>query len=147
MLIGRGRERGTVLLMFPAAVLIMFVLGAIVIDVSLTHVRGRELETVAGSVANDALAGLDVAALRDGDGVVIDPLAARTHAEASIAAGALPDARLAELAIETDGQGRTVIAVTLELDVDLVMAPAVGDLDEITLRRTQRATIIGSDLP
>ncbi|GJM38790.1 MAG: hypothetical protein DHS20C19_21570 [Acidimicrobiales bacterium] len=125
----------------------MFVLGAIVIDVSLTHVRGDELESVAGSAANDALAGLDLVALRSGDGVQIDVDRATTFAEAGIAAGALPEAELTELTVGLDGQGRTVISVTLELSVDLVMAPAVGDLDSVTLRRTRSATILGSDLP
>ncbi|MEZ5165726.1 MAG: hypothetical protein R2695_04245 [Acidimicrobiales bacterium] len=49
-------EKGTVLLLFPTAVLIMVLLGAIVVDVGLTQVRARELDAVAGSAANDALA-------------------------------------------------------------------------------------------
>ena len=85
----RSSERGTVLLMFPAAVLIMFILGAMVIDVSLTQVRARELESAAASAANDALAGLDVGALRSGQGIVISEADARRLAEASIAAGRL----------------------------------------------------------
>ena len=57
-------EQGTVLLLFPAAALIMIVLGAMVIDVSLSQVRARELESVASSAANDALGALDVHHLR-----------------------------------------------------------------------------------
>ena len=49
--------------------------------------------------------------------------------------------------VARDDQGRAVIAVTLQLEVDLVMAPALGDLGEITLRRSARATVLGSDLP
>lgn len=139
--------RGTVLLLFPAAVLIMFVLGAIVIDVSVTRLRGDELESVAASAANDALAALDVDALRAGDGIRLDLDRARAEARAAIDAGSRPEARLVALTTERDERGRIVVAVTLELDVDLVMAPALGDLDEITLRRTARATILGSDLP
>ena len=138
-------DRGTVLLMFPAAVLIMFVLGAIVVDVGLTQVRGRELEAVAGSASNDALAALDADALRSGRGNVISHADAVAHAQASVAAGPLPDARVEAVNIEFDSRNRTVISVTLALEVDLVMAPAVGDIDQITLRRTGRATILGSD--
>jgi hypothetical protein len=141
------RQRGTILLLFPAAVLVMFLLGAIVIDVALTQVRARELEAVAGSAANDALAALDVAALRSGRGVAIDEAGARARVVAAIASGPLPDAVVEQVAISLDAQGRTVIAVTLRLDVGLVMAPAVGDLDVVTLRRTERATILGSELP
>lgn len=147
MLTSVERERGTVLLLFPAAILIMFVLGAIVIDVGLTHVRGDELEAVAGSAANDALGGLDVVSLRAGRGVRIDDERATALARAGIAAGVLPEAELVDLTVDIDGQGRTVISVTLELTVDLIMAPAIGDLGSVTLRRTGSATILGSDLP
>ena len=143
----RERERGTILLIFPAAVLVMFLLGAIVIDVALTQVRGRELEAVAGSAANDALAALDVAALREGRGVVIDEGNARARVAAAVANGPLPQAVTEQVTISVDPQGRTVIAVTLRLDVELVMAPAVGSLGEVRLRRTERATILGSELP
>jgi len=139
-------DSGTVLLMFPAAVLIMFVLGAIVVDVGLTQVRARELHAVADSAANDALAALDIDALRRGDGIVIDLAAARATAEAAVAGGPLSSASVEFVNVSTDTVGRTVIAVTLELHIDLVMAPAVGDLTEVTLRRTGRATVLGSEL-
>lgn len=138
-------DRGTVLLLFPAAVMIVFVLGAIVVDVNLTRLRGNELESAAASAANDAIAGLEVSALRSGEGVVIDPVRARRHIAASVEAGPLPAAEIVAITTTVDDQGRTVIAVTLELEVDLVMAPALGDLGEITLRRTARAVILGSD--
>ena len=142
-----GRDEGTILLIFPAALLIMFLLGAIVVDVALTQTRARELEAVAGSAANDALAALDIDALRDGRGVVIDEPAARARVLASVASGSLPAAVVEQVAISRDPQGRAVVAVTLRLDVDLVMAPAVGGLGDVTIRRTERATILGSDLP
>jgi hypothetical protein len=140
-------DRGTILLLFPAGMLIMFLLGAVVIDVGLTQVRARQLEAVAASAANDSLAALDISALRRGEGVVIHPAEARFHVEASIAAGPLPAATVEHVDVALDSQGRTVISVTLSLEVELVMAPGVGDLDRITLVRTERATVIGSDLP
>ena len=140
-------DEGTILLIFPAALLIMFLLGAIVVDVALTQTRARELEAVAGSAANDALAALDIGALRDGRGVVIDEPAARARVLASVASGSLPAAVVEQVVISRDPQGRAVVAVTLRLDVDLVMAPAVGGLGDVTIRRTERATILGSDRP
>lgn len=143
---GHGCDRGTVLLLFPAGVLVMFLLGAVVIDVSVTQLRARELEAVAAAAANDALAALDVAALRNGRGVVIDEGLAAEVAAHSIAAGPLPSATLEGVWVEVDGAGRTVIAVAVSLPVDLVMAPSVGSFDRVTLRRTERATILGSEL-
>lgn len=140
------RDRGTVLLLFPVAVLVMFVLGAIVIDVSLSRLRGRELEAVAASAANDALAALDVAALRSGEGIIISETDARAVVAASVGAGPLPAAQISDVAIARDAENRTVIDVTLRLDVDLVMAPAIGDLGTVTLERTERAVILGSNI-
>ena len=133
------------MLAFPAAVLIMFVLGALVVDVSLTQLRARELEAAAGTAANDALAALDVAELRRGNGLVIDAASARAQAEASVRAGPLPEAQVVAVTVTVDPVGRTVISVTLRLHVDLVMAPAVGSLGEITLQRTERAVVLGSE--
>lgn len=68
------RDRGSVLLLFPAAVLIMFVLAAIAVDLTAIHTRQRDLQAAATDAANDAAtAGLDEAALRAGLGYRIDP--------------------------------------------------------------------------
>ncbi len=132
------------LLMFPAAMLVMIVLGAIVIDVGLSQVRGRELESVAASAANDAAGSLDVNQLRSHGTVVFDRRKALVIAEAAISAGPLPNATVADLAITTDSLGRPEIAVTLELEVALVMAPALpSNLEVTTIRRTASVTVLG----
>ncbi|MDE0700453.1 MAG: hypothetical protein F4Y27_12700 [Acidimicrobiaceae bacterium] len=130
-------DRGTVLLMFPAALLIMVILGAIAIDVGYTTVRGRELRAVAASAANDSLAALDIAVLRTTGNVVIDESAARGIVAQAIALGPLPDAQLVD--IDING---FEIAVTLRLDIELVMAPALGNLKQVTLIRTERAIVL-----
>ena len=134
---GSRGSRGTVLLMFPAALLVMVVLGAIVIDVGYTTVRGRELRAVAASAANDSLAALDTATLRATGAAVIDESVAHRIVTQAIALGPLPDARVHE--VEING---FEIAVTLQLDIELVMAPALGDLKRVTLQRTGRAVVL-----
>lgn len=133
------------LFLFPSAVLIMALLGAMVVDVALAQTRGRELAGVAGSAANDALAALDIGALRNGDGIVVDHADALRHVERTVARGPLPEATVDEVRVDVDTSGRTVIEVTLRLEVDLVMAPAVGSFDRITLVRTERAVLLGSE--
>lgn len=123
--------------MFPAALLITVVLGAIAIDVGYTTVRGRELRAVAASAANDSLAALDVATLRATGATVIDENAAHGIVTRAIALGPLPDARVVD--VEING---FEIAVTLRLDVELVMAPALGNLKRVTLQRTGRAVVL-----
>ncbi len=133
----RTSDRGTVLLMFPAALMVMVVLGAIVIDVGYTATRGRELRAVAASAANDSLAALDIAVLRATGDVVIDASTAHRTVAQAIALGPLPDAQI--VGIDING---LEIAVTLRLEVELVMAPALGDLNRVTLIRTERAVVL-----
>ncbi len=143
-MLSNPRDRGTVLLLFPAAFLVMIILGAIVVDVGLSQVRGRELEAVAGSAANDALGSLDTARLRNQGEIAFDQAQAVAIAQAAVAAGPLPSATVTDVAITVDGAGRPQISVTLELDVELVVAPALpGELDVTTIRRTASATILG----
>ena len=142
------RERGTVLLLVPAAFLIMIVLGAIVVDVGLSQVRARELEAVASSAANDALGALDIRSLRDTGEIRFDHDRAEGIVVESIANGALPDAVLVAVGIGSDAAGRPQIAVTLRLDVAFIMAPALpGDLDSTTIMRTRTVAILGSVTP
>ena len=133
----RTSDRGTVLLMFPAALMVMVILGAMVIDVGYTAIRGRELRAVAASAANDSLAALDIAVLRATGDVVIDEGAARRIVAQAIALGPLPDAQIVDIEIEG-----FEIAVTLQLEIELVMAPALGDLNRVTLIRTERAVVL-----
>lgn len=135
--------RGTVLLLFPAAVLIVLVLGALTVDMSLLEVRGRDLDAAAGSAANDAVGALDVAALRNGDGIAFDPDAALEIARESVRRGPVPDAVVEALIIDRDRFGRPRIAVTLRASVDFVMAPALGSrFASADLSRTRSATVL-----
>jgi Flp pilus assembly protein TadG len=60
-----GDDRGSALLLMPAAVLVLLILGAIAADLSHLHNRKRELIAVADSIANDAATyGLDIDSLR-----------------------------------------------------------------------------------
>ncbi len=123
--------------MFPAALMIMVILGAVVIDVSYTTLRGRELRAVAASAANDSLAALDIMELRSSGDMVIDSRAAHRIVAEAIAVGPLPDARIVDIVIN-----RFEIAVTLQLDIELVMAPALGDLGRVRLVKTERAVVL-----
>lgn len=83
------RQRGSVLLLVPAGVLVLIILGAISVDFAIAFSRQRELSSLAAAVANDAA----TAALSDerfyrgsatdaegpagGSDLEIDPVAAR----------------------------------------------------------------------
>ncbi len=132
-------NQGSVLLLFPAALLVMVVLGAMVIDVGLVTLRGRELQAVAASAANDSLAALDEAVLRRSGSVTINQAQAQDIVATAVASGSLPQARIVKIVV-SDLQ----ITVTLALDVELVMAPALGDLNQLTLTRSANVVVLNN---
>lgn len=96
-----GSERGSVLMLMPAAVLIVMVLGAIAVDLTAVRLGQRELIAAAGDAANDAVTvGLDEGALRRGEGYRID---------ASRAEGAVLDALAAKGILAELAEPPTVI--------------------------------------
>lgn len=77
MLRRRHGDRGSALMLMPAAVLIMFVLGAIAVDLTALRVGQRDLQAALTDAANDAVAGaLDESLLRSGGGYHVDRSAA-----------------------------------------------------------------------
>ncbi len=118
-------ERGSVLMLFPAAVLVVLVLAAITIDSGLVLIRVQELRHVAASAANDAAAAVDVDALRSTGDISFDQQRAHALAEASLASGALPQANLESLTITQRSANRWQIQVTVSARIDLVLAPAL----------------------
>lgn len=65
--------RGSALMLVPATVLILFVLGAIAVDLTAIHLGQRDLQAALTDAANDAAAGaLDEGRLRAGLGYRVD---------------------------------------------------------------------------
>ena len=139
----RPGERGTVLLLMPAAVFAVMVLGAIAIDVGLVSLRAQQLRFVADSAAADALGALDVDELRSRGRARIDRARAAELIRTGIARGPLPDAEITAIDIGTDRSGRMEIAVRLRFEAELVIAPALpGRSDSVTVTATGRALVI-----
>ncbi|MEA2901200.1 MAG: hypothetical protein QOH36_1087 [Actinomycetota bacterium] len=69
-------ERGSVLLLFPAAVLIVLALSAITVDSSIAFLAQRELANATAAAANDAASeAIDGQAFYQGDRITLDPAA------------------------------------------------------------------------
>lgn len=136
-------DRGTVLLLMPAAVLIMMILGAMALDVGLTQVRARELRSVAASAANDSLGALDIDALRSDGVITISETRAAEIVATAIATGPLPEATIEQVDVTRDPLGRPEIVVRLGLDVDLVIAPALpGAPRRVHISATERVLVV-----
>jgi Flp pilus assembly protein TadG len=76
------RQRGSVLLLFPAGVLIVLVLSAITVDTSIAFLAQRELANATAAAANDAASrAIDSDAFYEGDRLELDPDAVAAVAE------------------------------------------------------------------
>lgn len=112
-------DRGSVLMLMPAAVLIMVVLGALAVDRAVIFGAQRDLVATAQAAANDA-ASLSVS---------IDRL--RSDGDIEIDVAAIGDA--IDLAIGVTGPGTALtwwiegdqVVVELHREVDLVFSPGV----------------------
>ena len=119
----RQRQRGSVLLLVPAAVLVLVVLGAIAVDFGLAFLAQRELTSAAAAAANDAAgAALSDAAFYGARGVEIDP--ARAERVAADAVGARRPGGVMVRSVTVRVAGPQV-CVTVEGEVPYVFAPVV----------------------
>ena len=112
------------LLLFPAAVLVLVVIASLAVDRAVVFGAQRELVATAETAANDgASAGLDLDALRAGEPIRYD--AARVDRAVR---AAVDDPSIAVSWIIRDG----ILHVRLTREVHLIFAPAVpgGSSDE-----------------
>ena len=88
------KERGSTLLLAPIAMIIVFMLGAVTLEVAAMHLRQRQLHDLATSIANDAATvGFDVNEFRRTGVIAIDRGAAQSVVAPSIAISQIPEAR------------------------------------------------------
>ena len=129
-------DRGSVLMLMPAAIVIVLLLGAIAVDSAIVYLEQRQAYNVAFDAANDAAgAGLDLEAVRTTGAIVYDPARVRALAEATVAAAETDGMRL--VAAVPDGDGG--VAVTVEVRVRHLFGQAFGGRSSEALRVTARA--------
>jgi Flp pilus assembly protein TadG len=122
----RAHERGSVLILMPAGVLIIIVLAAITIDFSHLYLERRELQSAASSAANDAVTlAVDIDSLRLGNDLEdsLDFAVANTAAASSLAAEGLVGSSVV-VGFVNDG-GQIGVEVTISSTVDYIFARAV----------------------
>jgi hypothetical protein len=118
-----ARDRGSVLMLMPAGVLVVLVLGAIAFDLSLVFLRQRQATSVAIDVANDvATVALDEATLRVTGEYRIDPDLAEIVA-LDLVEGSDLGAHVVDLDVQVVGPD--VVRVEVQVAVDYVFARAI----------------------
>lgn len=134
------RERGTTLLFFPAALLVVVVLASVTVDFARLHLGQRQADDLAAAMANDAVTvGLDEAALRSGGGYGLD----RDRVDAVVAARAATADRstLRGLTARSSVEAPRSVAVTVTARVPLAFARALpGAPRAVTIRARAAAT-------
>ena len=120
------RERGSVLLLVPAGVLVVVVLASIAVDFTVAFLGEREVANLASSAANDAAtAAVDLDHLRETGEFRLDLGRAEQVVAASLA-GSSTEVDLAPPDVElTVVDGEPAVRVRLTGTVDYVFAPAL----------------------
>lgn len=77
-------EDGNTLALFPAAVMVMFVLASMAVDAALTFSAQRALSDIAAAAANDAATALGDSPYAGPLGVAVDPVEAAQRVAASL---------------------------------------------------------------
>jgi hypothetical protein len=146
------RERGSALMLMPAAVLVLAILGAIAVDSAMVFLAQRELVDAASGAANDAAGAAleDAAFYRGGGRLAIDQQRALQVAEAGVAARA--PAGLTVLGRPTVRVDGGQVCVELRASVRRIFAralPGFGDDVVVTARATATAAggSAGPDVP
>ncbi len=133
-------DRGTTLLFFPAALLVVVVLASITVDMARVRLVQRQADDAAVAAANDAVTGgLDVDALRSGRDYQLDPVAVENVVRRSVAvhrgSGSRPLRGLVRLT------GPRSVEVTVDAEVPLGFAGVIpGAPDRLVVRATAQAT-------
>lgn len=131
----RVSDRGSVLMLMPAAVVIVLLLGAIAVDAAIVHLRVRQGYNVAFDAANDAAgAGVDPHLLRTSGQLAYDPTRVEAIARQALAASGRPEIQLVSAIVDADG-----VAVTVSVTVEHLFAPAFGDAARSARTVTARA--------
>ena len=127
-------ERGSALVLFPVAVLIVVFLAALCVDASRTFLGQRELANAAEAAANDAAAAINRSDYYNASAYVLDAAAAATGpvAVGTAAIRARIDDRISNVdvrIIRTDG---THVRVEITGEVPLMFARAIPGVRNIT---------------
>lgn len=119
----KGDQRGSALVLVPAAVMSLIVLAAVAVDFSIAFLGERELANATAAAANDAAgSAIDEDALRERDQLVLDPARAAEVVRRSLAARGHVPVRIDRVAVSVDG---LQVRVTASGEVDYIFSKAV----------------------
>lgn len=101
-------DRGSTLLLYPAAVLVVFLLGGIAVDLSQLHEARAELVRVVGIAADDAAAQLDLDTLHRSGEIRVDATRASAVVTQRLGSMTLPGSAVGPPRVRVEGAVVTV---------------------------------------
>jgi Flp pilus assembly protein TadG len=138
-------ERGTVLMLMPAAMLVLLVLASIMVDYAIVAMRARELHSAASAAANDAAtAAISRSGLRTGE-TWVDADRARRVAEAAFAAQGLELDQPPTVTVSLDGREVTVTAHATYGYLFATAVPGAPDTFTVDVAATARTVVAGEE--
>ena len=137
----RHSQRGSALLLVPAGVLVLVVLGAVAVDSAVVLLAQRQLADVAAGAANDgAAAALDDAGFYRAGTLRVAQDRAQAAAEASFRRTAPAGLLAPAVRAEVLGADPPRVRVTASAEVELVFARAVpGASERVAVRASSTA--------
>lgn len=135
--LSRRGDRGSVLMLMPAGMLLMLMLGAIAFDLSLVFLRQRQASSLAVDVANDvATAALDEEAIRRDGEFVLDPDRAAELGFQLVAASDLGEL-IEDVEVQVVGPDEVTVRVVVQVDYVFARAiPGASDGTTVTAAAT-----------
>lgn len=134
---GRHRsDRGSVMMLLPAGVLIVLLLGSIALDLAHVHLAHQSAQNTLSGVANDAVGMLAEDSYRDGDGYRLDRRAVDELVTQRLTDAQLPGTLVGPVALSTTD---TTVELVARIEVPYLFAsgmPGVADGAVVTVRAT-----------
>jgi hypothetical protein len=136
-------ERGTVLMLMPAAMLVLLVLASIMVDFAVVGMRSRALHNAASGAANDAAtAALSSDGLRGGD-TWIDGDRARAVVRAELEEQGFVLDQPPTVSVSLDGREVTVTLHATHEYIFATVVPGGPDTFTVDVTATARAVVAG----
>ncbi len=135
------KDRGQSLLLLPAGFLIVLLLGSLVLEAGALHLRQRQLDDLADSLASDAAAvGFDIDEYRRSGTIAIDPDQARSVVTPGIAISSLPAVSPSSLRVIGGAEPR--LELTLSFDHEYIIGRSLLGGSPKTLTAVGRADLV-----
>lgn len=128
------RDRASVLLLYPAALLVVVALAAVTVDLARVHLAHRQADDLAAATANDAVTvGLDTEGLRADGRYRLDPTRVAAVVEAHGDGADRSSLRQLDLSHRLVGERRVVIEVVARVPLGFAdVLPGAGGPARVT---------------